>query len=234
MKIRKKRNKSMDNENINEFDTADEIYESGISIAKRVYFRSRLKKKPGNRDSPHASKLQGSKYKAPRTESVFATDTVSTAHEAQKNLMKKEIQLQAIKERASETAKASGGFMRKISDKVDDVAGRIADKMADFIKEHPLGTIIALVIMLIIMVVSGALSSCSVMFSGVNDAVITTSFTADDRDIIAVELVAVVELPAAVGIPTDRLLPCIVGSSSISSCQVCGTGSSSSSSTSLR
>ena len=53
-------------------------------------------------------------------------------------------------------------------------------------------------------------------------------------DATAVLGVAVVLLPAAVGSATDILLPWMVGSISISSCQVFGISSPSSSSTSLR
>ena len=42
-------------------------------------------------------------------------------HQTQKNLMKKEIQKQAFKERARETANASGGFMKRFVDKAEDI-----------------------------------------------------------------------------------------------------------------
>jgi hypothetical protein len=42
-------------------------------------------------------------------------------------------------------------------------------------------------VMIVVMVISGALSSCSVMAGGGNDLIISTSYTAQDADIIAVE-----------------------------------------------
>lgn len=82
-------------------------------------------------------------------------------HQAQKNLMKKEIQKQAFKERARETANASGGFMKRFVDKAEDMAGRLAEAVAEFIEEHPLGFLIAGAVLIIVLVISGSLSSCS-------------------------------------------------------------------------
>ena len=108
-------------------------------------------------------------------------------HQAQKNLMKKEIQKQAFKERARETANASGGFMKKFVDKAEDMAGRLAEMVAEFIEEHPLGFLIAGAVLIIVLVISGSLSSCSLMAGGGSNSILATSFTAQDADIVAVE-----------------------------------------------
>ena len=108
-------------------------------------------------------------------------------HQAQKNLMKKEIQKQDFKERARETANASGGFMKKFVDKAEDMAGRLAEMVAEFIEEHPLGFLIAGAVLIIVLVISGTLSSCSLMAGGGGNSILATSFTAQDADIVAVE-----------------------------------------------
>ena len=108
-------------------------------------------------------------------------------HQAQKNLMKKEIQKQAFKERARETANASGGFMKRFVDKAEDMAGRLAEMVAEFIEEHPLGFLIAGAVLIIVLVISGTLSSCSLMAGGGGNSILATSFTAQDADIVAVE-----------------------------------------------
>ena len=108
-------------------------------------------------------------------------------HQAQKNLMKKEIQKQAFKERARETANASGGFMKWFVDKAEDMAGRLAEAVAEFIEEHPLGFLIAGAVLIIVLVISGSLSSCSLMAGGGSNSILATSFTAQDADIVAVE-----------------------------------------------
>ena len=108
-------------------------------------------------------------------------------HQAQKNLMKKEIQKQAFKERARETANASGGFMKRFVDKAEDMAGRLAEMVAEFIEEHPLAFLIAGAVLIIVLVISGSLSSCSLMAGGGSNSILATSFTAQDTDIVAVE-----------------------------------------------
>lgn len=108
-------------------------------------------------------------------------------HQAQKNLMKKEIQKQAFKERARETANASGGFMKRFVDKAEDMAGRLAEMVAEFIEEHPLGFLIAGALLIIVLVISSSLSSCSLMAGGGGNSILATSFTAQDADIVAVE-----------------------------------------------
>lgn len=108
-------------------------------------------------------------------------------HQAQKNLMKKEIQKQAFKERARETANAFGGFMKRFVDKAEDMAGRLAEMVAEFIEEHPLGFLIAGAVLIIVLVISGSLSSCSLMAGGGSNSILATSFTAQDADIVAVE-----------------------------------------------
>ena len=108
-------------------------------------------------------------------------------HQAQKNLMKKEIQKQAFKERARETANASGGFMKRFVDKAEDMAGKLAEVVAEFIEEHPLGFLIAGAVLIIVLVISGTLSSCSLMAGGGGNSILATSFTAQDANIVAVE-----------------------------------------------
>ena len=108
-------------------------------------------------------------------------------HQAQKNIMKKEIQKQAFKERARETANASGGFMKRFVDKAEDMAGRLAEAVTEFIEEHPLGFLIAGAVLIIVLVISGSLSSCSLMAGGGGNSILATSFTAQDTDIVAVE-----------------------------------------------
>lgn len=67
------------------------------------------------------------------------------------------------------------------------MAGKLAEAIAEFIEEHPMAIVIAGAVLIVVLVVSGALSSCSMMAGGGNNMVISTSFTAQDADIVAVE-----------------------------------------------
>ncbi|MBP3278788.1 MAG: C40 family peptidase, partial [Butyrivibrio sp.] len=105
----------------------------------------------------------------------------------QKNLMKKEIQRNAFKAQAKETANASYSITKRFTDKAEDMAGRIAEMIKEFAEEHPLGLIIALIVLIVVLVMSGTLTSCSMMAGGTNNMLVGTSYTADDSDILAAE-----------------------------------------------
>ena len=152
-----------------------------------------IKKKGGKSadDNGYSVKLHRSKHGETQGGTGAKNATVAEGdaakHQAQKNLMKKEIQKQAFKERARETANASGGFMKRFVDKAEDMAGRLAEMVAEFIEEHPLGFLIAGAVLIIVLVISGSLSSCSLMAGGGSNSILATSFTAQDADIVAVE-----------------------------------------------
>lgn len=141
-----------------------------------------IKKKMGKSADAngYSGKLHGKSEAFSKSEKV-------TSHEIQKNLMKKEIQSQAYKEQAREAANSFGSITKKFVDKAEDLAGRIAEAITEFIEKHPLGVLIAGVVLIVVLVTSGALSSCSMFAGGGNNIVISTSFTANDRDILAVE-----------------------------------------------
>ena len=147
-----------------------------------------VKKKTGKTvdANGYAEKLHG------RSEVVGAKNAPTTGgnearHQAQKNLMKKEIQRQAYKERARETANGFGSFTKKFVDRAEDMAGKLAEHIAEFIEEHPMAIVIASAVLIVVLVISGALSSCSMMAGGGSNSIIATSFTAQDADILAVE-----------------------------------------------
>lgn len=153
---------------------------AGSQVTENAIYSAKKRVGKSNSGNGYSNKLHTGKH------GTTAAETTSK-HEAQKSLMKKEIQRQAFKERARETANASGGFMKRFVDKAEDMAGRLAEAVTEFIEEHPLGFLIAAAVLIIVLVVSGALSSCSMMAGGGNNMVISTSFTAQDSDIVAVE-----------------------------------------------
>ena len=153
---------------------------AGSQVTENAIYSAKKRIGKSNSGNGYSNKLHAGKHGA------SAAETTSK-HEAQKSLMKKEIQRQAFKERARETANASGGFMKRFVDKAEDMAGRLAEAVTEFIEEHPLGFLIAAAVLIVVLVVSGALSSCSMMAGGGNNMVISTSFTAQDSDIVAVE-----------------------------------------------
>ena len=164
---------------------------AGSQVAEGGIYSIKKKGGKGTDANGYSVKLHRSKHGEAQGGTGAKNATVAEGdavkHQAQKNLMKKEIQKQAFKERARETANASGGFMKKFVDKAEDMAGRLAEMVAEFIEEHPLGFLIAGAVLIIVLVISGSLSSCSLMAGGGGNSILATSFTAQDADIVAVE-----------------------------------------------
>ena len=164
---------------------------AGSQVAEASIYSIKKKGGKGTDANGYSVKLHRSKHGEAQGGTGAKNATVAEGdaakHQAQKNLMKKEIQKQAFKERARETANASGGFMKRFVDKAEDMAGRLAEMVAEFIEEHPLGFLIAGAVLIIVLVISGSLSSCSLMAGGGGNSILATSFTAQDADIVAVE-----------------------------------------------
>ena len=164
---------------------------AGSQVAEAGIYSIKKKGGKGTDANGYSVKLHRSKHGEAQGGTGAKNATVAEGdaakHQAQKNLMKKEIQKQSFKERARETANASGGFMKRFVDKAEDMAGRLAEAVAEFIEEHPLGFLIAGAVLIIVLVISGTLSSCSLMAGGGGNSILATSFTAQDADIVAVE-----------------------------------------------
>ena len=164
---------------------------AGSQVADAGIYSIKKKGGKGTDANGYSVKLHRSKHGEAQggtgAKNATAIEGDAAKHQAQKNLMKKEIQKQAFKERARETANASGGFMKRFVDKAEDMAGRLAEAVAEFIEEHPLGFLIAGAVLIIVLVISSSLSSCSLMAGGGGNSILATSFTAQDADIVAVE-----------------------------------------------
>ena len=111
----------------------------------------------------------------------------ATVKASRKKLMQREFAEAAAKKQASEAANSFGSISKKFTDKAEDLMGRLAEWIREFFEDHPVLPVFAVLILIVVLVVSGALSSCSMMAGGVNTTTITTSFTAEDADILEVE-----------------------------------------------
>jgi len=151
---------------------------SATEVTEDLGYAAKMKELKSSDKGGYSDKIHG------RTE----VKTVKpSSKEVQKNLMKKEIQRNAFKAQAKETANASYSITKRFTDKAEDMAGRIAEMIKEFAEEHPLGLIIALIVLIVVLVMSGTLTSCSMMAGGTNNMLVGTSYTADDSDILAAE-----------------------------------------------
>lgn len=111
------------------------------------------------------------------------TSTNPLSRWRQKQEIKK--QYAAVKAGKAGTGSAAAGSKgAQGAGKTAKKSGNIVEKTMDFVKSHPKGIIFILIFAVLIMIVAGGLSSCSALFQGGGGAVIGSSFTAEDEDII--------------------------------------------------
>ena len=160
---------------------------SGIGVRKYAQDKKRANyAKKLHRRNEHLDEVQGAKGAKAAGEAGESTMSAS-AKESRKKLMQREFRETAAKKQATGAANSFGSMSKGLTDRAEDLMGRLAEWLKEFLADNPLVLIIALLILLVVLVVSGALSSCSMMVGGINNASVTTSFTAEDADIIQVE-----------------------------------------------
>ena len=98
---------------------------------------------------------------------------------------KQELKKRYMEAKASGKAGASGAA--KGGKKTAEGTKSVVDKGIEFVKEHPKAILMAGVLGLLIMLIAGMFSSCTAMFAGSGNAVLGTSYTAEDADILGAD-----------------------------------------------
>ena len=98
---------------------------------------------------------------------------------------KQELKKRYMEAKASGKARASGAA--KGGKKAAEGTKSVVDKGIEFVKEHPKAILIAGVLGLLVMLIAGMFSSCTAMFAGSGNAVLGTSYTAEDADILGAD-----------------------------------------------
>ena len=161
------------------------VTEAGIGKMREHGQARKYASKIHNR-SEHLDAVQGAKG-AKEAGEVGENILSATGKQTRKKLMQREFAEAAAKKQAKEAANGVGSISRKFTDKAEDLMGRLAEMLKEFCEDHPIGLIIAAAVLIVVLVISGALTSCSALGSGINGGTIATSFTAEDEDIKQVE-----------------------------------------------
>ena len=98
---------------------------------------------------------------------------------------KQELKKRYMEAKASGKAGASGAA--KGGKRAAEGTKSLVDKGIEFVKEHPKAILIAGVLGLLVMLIAGMFSSCTAMFAGSENAVLGTSYTAEDADILGAD-----------------------------------------------
>ena len=100
---------------------------------------------------------------------------------------KQELKKRYMEAKASGRAGASASGAAKGGKKTAEGTKSVVDKGIEFVKEHPKAILIAGALGLLIMLIAGMFSSCTAMFAGSGNAVLGTSYTAEDADILGAD-----------------------------------------------
>ena len=98
---------------------------------------------------------------------------------------KQELKKRYMEAKASGKAGASGAA--KGGKKTAEGTKSVVDKGIEFVKEHPKAILIVGALGLLVMLIAGMFSSCTAMFAGSGNAVLGTSYTAEDADILGTD-----------------------------------------------
>ena len=88
---------------------------------------------------------------------------------------------------AKASGKAGASGAAKGGKRTAEGTKSLVDKGIEFVKEHPKAILIAGVLGLLVMLIAGMFSSCTAMFAGSGNAVLGTSYTAEDADILGAD-----------------------------------------------
>ena len=132
-----------------------------------------------------AEKL-GRKSDKANVEALYQQERHNTP-DAPSNPISKWRQKQELKKRYMEAKAAGRASAARGTGKAAKESKSLVDKGIEFVKEHPKGILIAGCLGLLVMLIAGTFSSCAAMLGGVGNAVLGTSYTAEDSDILGAD-----------------------------------------------
>ena len=112
-------------------------------------------------------------------------DTNPSSNPISRWRQKQELKKRYMEAKTSGKAGASGAA--KGGKRAAEGTKSLVDKGIEFVKEHPKAILIVGALGLLVMLIAGMFSSCTAMFAGSGNAVLGTSYTAEDADILGAD-----------------------------------------------
>ena len=141
--------------------------EEGLYATKKNHYSNKF----------HNRKVEETATKKNTTKSNTASRAMQKKH------IRRQMQTVEKEKQVKENAKRVGSLSEKAVEKVE----KIMSNLVKVVAEHPLEFLIVGAIILIILFIICSVSSCSMMGGGVQNAAISSSFTASDDQILTVE-----------------------------------------------
>ena len=149
--------------------------ERAASAVESHYYSSKLK------TSAQVEKLTGKE--AEKAAEGVKEATSKAAHEAQKQAVKK---VYAAEKREAEKKVAEGvkDGAKKAGRSIADMARKAIDTIKEFAVSHPGIAAVIAIVMVVVTLIAGTLSTTSVMMPNGGGTIVTTSYTAEDAEIL--------------------------------------------------
>ena len=159
-------------------------------VAEQAYEAGKYSKKLV--DNGHASYLQSKSdaanlqalYEKKLAEQLELENASAFAKWQQKQKIKKEYQAIKRSQDAAANAGAAAEGASSAFSSIGDKLSQLKDKLFDYVAENPQVVLIVLALGALLIMVSSSLSSCSAFLPGSTGAVVATTYTANDEDII--------------------------------------------------
>lgn len=108
---------------------------------------------------------------------------------AGKTLQKRRIKKQMVyaeQKRTGEAHKGVSGMFSKARNGIEKAVQKMGEDAVKYVAENPVQVVCAIVLGVLILTVSASLSSCTMMIGAFQGAALTTTYTAEDSEILAV------------------------------------------------
>ena len=110
--------------------------------------------------------------------------TDSAGKAIQKRRIKKKMVTGAHQKQVEASAQGASGIMGRFLNGVENLVGKAGEDLAKVMAEHPIPVVGSLVLGILILVVVVSLSSCSLLIGSFHGSAVTTSYTAQDAEIL--------------------------------------------------
>jgi hypothetical protein len=87
----------------------------------------------------------------------------------------------------AKTANTLGSAAESLGEKIEALIKKISETVIMFVQDNPMVLVIASILSIGILSATGTVSAFGLIFTGANNTILSTSFTANDSDILAVE-----------------------------------------------
>ena len=154
--------------------------ESGIRKANR-YIKRRVREHPARQ----AAKWE---HKAMKADAELHYQQIAAEHtELQSNALSRMAQKWKIKRQYAKEARAAAKQGAKAAGTAASTTEKAAAKLAQFVRSHKVGTVVVLLLFGIFLIINSVFSALPSLGTGMMNAVVGTSYTSEDEDILGAD-----------------------------------------------